>query len=70
MKDYFPVHLFFCLIWPISLLIPDVSGVVQSVSPTMSIRRKSNNEIVPKRDITIADKSWVYILFFALVTLV
>ncbi|RVW57988.1 Replication protein A 70 kDa DNA-binding subunit B [Vitis vinifera] len=35
----------------------DVSGVVQSVSPTMSIRRKSNNEIVPKRDITIADKT-------------
>ncbi|XP_009773896.1 replication protein A 70 kDa DNA-binding subunit B-like [Nicotiana sylvestris] len=33
----------------------DVIGVVQSVSPTMSIRRKSNNETVPKRDITIAD---------------
>ncbi|KAL3637902.1 Replication protein A 70 kDa DNA-binding subunit D [Castilleja foliolosa] len=33
----------------------DVIGVVQSVSPTMSIRRKSNNEMVPKRDITIAD---------------
>ncbi|RVX18422.1 Replication protein A 70 kDa DNA-binding subunit B [Vitis vinifera] len=35
----------------------DVIGVVQSVSPTMSIRRKSNNDIVPKRDITIADKT-------------
>ncbi|KAK7292168.1 hypothetical protein RIF29_07911 [Crotalaria pallida] len=33
----------------------DVVGVVQSVSSTMSIRRKSNNETVPKRDITIAD---------------
>ncbi|KAK9684486.1 hypothetical protein RND81_10G213300 [Saponaria officinalis] len=35
----------------------DVIGVVQSVSPTMSIRRKSNNEMIPKRDITIADES-------------
>ncbi|XP_009595034.1 replication protein A 70 kDa DNA-binding subunit B [Nicotiana tomentosiformis] len=35
----------------------DVIGVVQSVSPTMSIRRKSNNETVPKRDITIADET-------------
>ncbi|KAF9624564.1 hypothetical protein IFM89_011738 [Coptis chinensis] len=35
----------------------DVIGVVQNVSPTMSIRRKLNNEIVPKRDITIADDS-------------
>ncbi|KAK1372132.1 Replication protein A subunit [Heracleum sosnowskyi] len=35
----------------------DVIGVVQSVSPTMSIRRKSNNETIPKRDITIADES-------------
>ncbi|CAA0840645.1 Replication protein A 70 kDa DNA-binding subunit B [Striga hermonthica] len=35
----------------------DVVGVVQSVSPTMSIRRKSNNEAVPKRDITIADET-------------
>ena len=34
----------------------DVIGVVQSVSPTMSIRRKSNNDNIPKRDITIADK--------------
>ncbi|OIW18523.1 hypothetical protein TanjilG_13275 [Lupinus angustifolius] len=33
----------------------DVVGVVQNVSSTMSIRRKSNNETVPKRDITIAD---------------
>ncbi|MED6119851.1 Replication protein A 70 kDa DNA-binding subunit B [Stylosanthes scabra] len=35
----------------------DVVGVVQSVSPTMSIRRKSNNETIPKRDITIADET-------------
>ncbi|KAK6148622.1 hypothetical protein DH2020_019534 [Rehmannia glutinosa] len=35
----------------------DVIGVVQSVSPTMSIRRKINNETVPKRDITIADET-------------
>lgn len=35
----------------------DVIGVVQSVSPTMSIRRKTNNETVPKRDITIADET-------------
>ncbi|VVA27628.1 PREDICTED: replication [Prunus dulcis] len=35
----------------------DVIGVVQSVSPTMSIRRKSNNESIPKRDITIADET-------------
>ncbi|KAI3807410.1 hypothetical protein L1987_23337 [Smallanthus sonchifolius] len=33
----------------------DVIGVVQSVSPTMSIRRKIDNETIPKRDITIAD---------------
>ncbi|KAJ4713205.1 Replication protein A subunit [Melia azedarach] len=35
----------------------DIIGVVQSVSPTMSIRRKSNNELVPKRDITVADET-------------
>ncbi|KAL0442066.1 UNVERIFIED_CONTAM: Replication protein A DNA-binding subunit B [Sesamum radiatum] len=35
----------------------DVIGVLQSVSPTMSIRRKSNNETIPKRDITIADET-------------
>lgn len=35
----------------------DVIGVVKSVSPTMSIRRKINNEMIPKRDITIADES-------------
>ncbi|KAL1373199.1 replication protein A 70 kDa DNA-binding subunit B [Arachis hypogaea] len=35
----------------------DVVGVVQNVSPTMSIRRKSNNESIPKRDITIADET-------------
>uniref|UniRef100_F6H9N3 Uncharacterized protein n=1 Tax=Vitis vinifera TaxID=29760 RepID=F6H9N3_VITVI len=34
-----------------------VSGVVQSVSPTMRIQRKSHNDIVPKRDITFADKT-------------
>ncbi|KAK4779372.1 hypothetical protein SAY86_006900 [Trapa natans] len=33
----------------------DIVGVVQSVSPTMSIRRKSNNETLPKRDITVVD---------------
>lgn len=33
----------------------DVIGVVQSVSPTMSIRRKIDNETIPKRDIVIAD---------------
>lgn len=35
----------------------DVIGVVQAVSPTMSIRRKSNNDTIPKRDITIADET-------------
>ncbi|KAJ8536318.1 hypothetical protein K7X08_034719 [Anisodus acutangulus] len=35
----------------------DVIGVVQSVSPKMNIRRKSNNETVPKHDITIADET-------------
>ncbi|KAL7161211.1 hypothetical protein ACSBR2_041795 [Camellia fascicularis] len=35
----------------------DVIGVVQNVSPTMSIRRKINNETIPKRDITIADET-------------
>ncbi|KAG6412308.1 hypothetical protein SASPL_124983 [Salvia splendens] len=35
----------------------DVIGVVQSVSPTMSITRKSNNETIPKRDIVIADET-------------
>ncbi|XP_062169595.1 replication protein A 70 kDa DNA-binding subunit B [Alnus glutinosa] len=35
----------------------DVIGVVQNVSPTMSIRRKSDNENIPKRDITIADET-------------
>ncbi|KAG5056551.1 hypothetical protein AAZX31_05G019900 [Glycine max] len=33
----------------------DVIGVVKNVSSTMSIRRKSDNESIPKRDITIAD---------------
>ncbi|ESQ40742.1 hypothetical protein EUTSA_v10013014mg [Eutrema salsugineum] len=35
----------------------DVIGVVQSVSPTMSIRRKNDNEMIPKRDITLADET-------------
>ncbi|CAA2977525.1 replication A 70 kDa DNA-binding subunit B [Olea europaea subsp. europaea] len=35
----------------------DVVGVVREVSPTMSIRRKSDNETIPKRDITIADET-------------
>ncbi|XP_010527273.2 PREDICTED: replication protein A 70 kDa DNA-binding subunit B [Tarenaya hassleriana] len=35
----------------------DVIGVVQSVSPTMSIRRRNDNEMIPKRDITVADES-------------
>lgn len=38
------------------LWIEDVVGIVKNVSSTMSIRRKSNNETVPKRDITIADE--------------
>lgn len=42
----------------ISLTFADVIGVVQSVSPTMSIRRKSNNESIPKRDIVIADETY------------
>ncbi|KAF8730527.1 hypothetical protein HU200_016943 [Digitaria exilis] len=35
----------------------DVVGVVQSVSPTLSVRRKSDNEMIPKRDIVVADES-------------
>ncbi|KAM7475686.1 hypothetical protein LguiB_022929 [Lonicera macranthoides] len=35
----------------------DVIGVVLNVSPTMSIRRKSNDETIPKRDITIGDET-------------
>ncbi|KAL6952084.1 Replication protein A 70 kDa DNA-binding subunit D [Sarracenia purpurea var. burkii] len=34
-----------------------IIGVVQNVSPTMSIRRKIHNETIPKRDITIADET-------------
>ncbi|KAL2893743.1 Replication protein A 70 kDa DNA-binding subunit B, partial [Bienertia sinuspersici] len=37
--------------------VSNVIGVVQNVSPTMSIRSKINNEMIPKRDITIADES-------------
>eukprot|EP00250_Pteridium_aquilinum_P034781 c8088_g1_i1 orf=345-2195(-) len=35
----------------------DVLGVVQSVSGILSIRRKLNNEEIPKRDVVIADES-------------
>uniref|UniRef100_A0A0D9VR72 Replication protein A subunit n=1 Tax=Leersia perrieri TaxID=77586 RepID=A0A0D9VR72_9ORYZ len=35
----------------------DVVGVVQSVSPTLSVRRKIDNETIPKRDIVVADDS-------------
>jgi hypothetical protein len=34
----------------------DVLGVVQNVSGMLSIRRKVNNDELPKRDITIADE--------------
>ncbi|XP_076911307.1 replication protein A 70 kDa DNA-binding subunit B-like isoform X2 [Bidens hawaiensis] len=49
----------------------DVIGVVQHVSSTMSIRRKADNESVPKRDITIADdtmKSMIVSLWGPLAT--
>jgi replication factor A1 len=50
-------------------IISDIIGVVQSVSPTMSIRRKSDNEtIIPKRDIVIADDSYVSLDFFTWLT--
>ncbi|KAI3897705.1 hypothetical protein MKX03_005537, partial [Papaver bracteatum] len=45
------------LYFPFCFDIPDVIGVLQSVSPTMSIIRKANNETIPKCDITIADDS-------------
>ncbi|WOL17668.1 replication protein A 70 kDa DNA-binding subunit B-like [Canna indica] len=35
----------------------DLIGIVQNVSSTLSIRRKSNNETIPKREVTIADDS-------------
>ncbi|XP_062210348.1 replication protein A 70 kDa DNA-binding subunit B-like [Phragmites australis] len=35
----------------------DIICVVQSVSPTLSIRRKIDNETIPKRDIVVADDS-------------
>lgn len=38
-------------------LLADVIGVVQSVSPTLSVRRKIDNETIPKRDIVVADDS-------------
>jgi len=37
--------------------IPEYKHNFGSVSPVLSIRRKSNNEEIPKRDITIADES-------------
>ena len=33
--------------------------MVQSVSPTLSVRRKIDNETIPKRDIVLADDSYV-----------
>ncbi|KAL6649484.1 hypothetical protein ACP70R_013708 [Stipagrostis hirtigluma subsp. patula] len=35
----------------------DIIGVVQSVSPSLSVRRKIDNESIPKRDIVVADDS-------------
>ncbi|KAJ9562777.1 hypothetical protein OSB04_007937, partial [Centaurea solstitialis] len=35
----------------------DIIGVVQHVSPTVSIRRKIDQQIVPKRDITLVDQT-------------
>ncbi|WVZ55988.1 hypothetical protein U9M48_006580 [Paspalum notatum var. saurae] len=35
----------------------DIVGVLQSVSPTLSVRRKIDGETIPKRDIVIADDS-------------
>jgi replication factor A1 len=52
--------LFLLLSYCYLLWISDVVGVVKNVSSTMSIRRKSNNESVAKRDITIADESLVF----------
>ncbi|KAK1297102.1 hypothetical protein QJS10_CPB15g01423 [Acorus calamus] len=37
--------------------LADIVGIVQNVSTTLSVRRKSDNETIPKRDITIADDS-------------
>ena len=37
-------------------MLSDIIGVVQSVSPTLSVRRKSDNEPIPKRDIVIGDE--------------
>ncbi|KAI3883590.1 hypothetical protein MKX03_016272, partial [Papaver bracteatum] len=44
-------------------VLVDVIGVLQSVSLTMSIKRKANNENIPKRDITIADDSNKTVVF-------
>ncbi|CAN6313601.1 unnamed protein product [Urochloa humidicola] len=35
----------------------DIVGVLQNVSSTMSVRRKADNETIPKRDIVVADDS-------------
>ncbi|TVU47936.1 hypothetical protein EJB05_07554 [Eragrostis curvula] len=35
----------------------DLVGVVQSVSPTLSVRRKLDDKMIPKRDIVVADDS-------------
>ncbi|XVF49955.1 hypothetical protein PTKIN_Ptkin04bG0057800 [Pterospermum kingtungense] len=35
----------------------DILGVVQSVTPVSSIKRKIDNENIPKRDITVADET-------------
>jgi len=45
----------FILLLIVYALISDVIGIVKNVSSTMTIRRKSDNESIPKRDITIAD---------------
>lgn len=37
----------------------DVIGVVQSVAPLTLIRRKTTNEEIPKREVTIADQRFV-----------
>ncbi len=38
-------------------IVSDIIGVVQSVSPTLSIKRKIDNETIPKCDIVVADAS-------------
>lgn len=50
------------------LLYADLIGIVQNVSSTLSIRRKSNNDTIPKRDITIADDSYVMRVWFIFIS--